>query len=107
MFVIFSGMSGSGKNTIINELLKSANNRFLIKSATTREKRGEGLDINYDFFTDAEFDRKQANGDFFEVNVVHQHKYATQNSELEKIIKNPQNIYFKDIDVEGAQKLVD
>lgn len=107
MFVIFSGVSGAGKNTIINELLTTAGNRFLIKSATTREKRSPQLDINYDFFTDEEFEKKRRQGDFFEVNEVHQFKYATQNSELKKIINNPQNIYMKDIDVEGAQKLVE
>lgn len=106
MFVIFSGVSGTGKNTIINHLLGDGDNRFLIKSATTRAPRGEGMDNNYDFMTDEEFDKREKNGEFFESINVHTHRSATQYKELKKIIDNPQNIYFKDIEVIGTQKLV-
>lgn len=105
MFVILSGVSGAGKNTVINHLLGEGNNRFLIKSATTREKYRED-DNNYDFISDEEFDRREANGEFFETINVHTHRSATQNSELQKIIDHPENLYFKDIDVIGTQKLV-
>lgn len=105
MFVIFSGVSGSGKNTVINRLLEEADNRFLIKSATTRQSRG-AADTNYELLTNEEFDRREANGEFFEVNEYSGYRYATQNKELKKIIENPQNLYFKDIDVLGTQKLV-
>ncbi len=105
MFVILSGVSGSGKNTVINELLKEKENRFLIKSATTRERRES--DNAYQFMTEEEFDRRQANGEFFETVQAHTCRYATQNSELKKIIENPQNLYLKDIDVVGAQKIVE
>ncbi len=106
MFVILSGVSGSGKNTVINHLLSEGDNRFLIKSATTRASRGEGMDNNYEFVSDEEFDKREKNGEFFEVINVHTHRSATQFKELNKIIDNPQNIYFKDIEVIGAQKLV-
>lgn len=106
MLVILSGVSGTGKNTIINHLLRDEKNRFLIKSATTRAPRGEGMDNNYEFVTDEEFDRREANGEFFETINVHTHRSATQYKELQKIIDNPQNIYFKDLDVIGTQKIV-
>ncbi len=108
MFVILSGVSGSGKNTVISQLLSEANNRFLIKSATTRARRTEvknDAEI-YDFLTDEEFDKREANGEFFEVNNYRGFRYATQNHELQKIIDHPENLYFKDIDVLGTQKLV-
>ncbi len=104
MFVILSGVSGSGKNTVINQLLGKKKNRFLIKSATTRERRES--DNAYEFMTEEEFDRREANGEFFETIRAHTCRYATQNRELQKVIDNPQNVYFKDIDVVGAQKLV-
>lgn len=106
MFVIFSGVSGAGKNTIINHLLAEADNRFLVKSATTRASRGGSDEKIYDFMSDEEFDKHEKNGEFFEVINVHTHRSATQNKELEKIINNPQNLYFKDIEVIGTQKLV-
>ena len=106
MLVILSGVSGAGKNTVINRLLEEGGNRFLIKSATTREPRGGGIDNNYEFMSDEEFSRREKNGEFFETIDAHAHKYATQFKELEKVISNPQNIYMKDIDVVGTQKLV-
>ena len=106
MLVILSGVSGAGKNTVINRLLEEGDNRFLIKSATTREPRGGGIDNNYEFMSDEEFARREKNGEFFETIDAHAHKYATQFKELEKVTSNPQNIYMKDIDVVGTQKLV-
>lgn len=107
MFVIVSGVSGSGKNTVINHLLEEGDNRFLIKSATTRPTRGEASDNNYDLYSVEEFKSREKNGEFFEVNQYANNFYATQFKELHKIIDNPQNIYFKDIDVIGTQKLVE
>ena len=107
MLVILSGVSGTGKNTIINHLLLDAENRFLIKSATTRAPRGECMDNNYEFVTDEEFDRREKNGEFFETINIHTHRSATQFKELQKIVDNPQNIYFKDLDVIGTQKITD
>lgn len=103
MLVIFSGVSGVGKNTIIQKLLDKYPNMQFFKSATTRPPRpGETI---YDFMSQEEFDLKKMNGDFFEVENSYGFWYATQFSELNKIINNPQDIYIKDIDVHGAAKL--
>lgn len=103
MIIIVSGVSGAGKNTIINKLIEKTPNMFFFKSATTRPRRpGETI---YDFCTPEEFEEKRKNGEFFEVEESHGYFYATQNSELKKIIDNPQNIYIKDIEVHGNRKL--
>lgn len=103
MLVVFSGVSGVGKNTIIQKLLDKHDNMHFFKSATTRSPRpGETI---YDFYSDEEFQKKRENGDFLEVENSHGFWYATQMSELAKIEQNPQNVYVKDIDVHGAEKL--
>ena len=103
MLIVISGVSGVGKNTIIQKLLDKYSNMHFFKSATTRAPRpGETI---YDFMTQEEFDIKKDNGDFFEVENSHGYWYATQFCELNKIINNPQNIYIKDIEVHGAAKL--
>ena len=69
MFIIFSGVSGSGKNTIMNELLKRRKNIFVLEqsSATTREKRESDKEFNtYKYLTQKEFEDGIKNGDFFE-----------------------------------------
>ena len=103
MLAIISGVSGAGKNTVIQRLLKEFDNIFYFKSATTRPRR-EGEDF-YDYMTDAEFVAKKNAGEFFETECTHGFWYATQNKELEKIVQNPHNIYIKDIDVHGNKKL--
>ena len=56
MFVIFSGSSGVGKNTVINELMKNNKNIKFFVSCTTRDMRpGEVKDVNYHYFTKEEF----------------------------------------------------
>lgn len=103
MVIIVSGVSGVGKNTIIQKLIDQYDNMFFIKSATTRPKRkGENI---YDFMSEEDFLRKKDNNEFFETEFTHGYWYATQYKELEKIISNPQNIYIKDIEVHGNRKI--
>lgn len=103
MLVVLSGVSGVGKNTVIQKLLEKFPNMHFFKSATTRAPRpGETL---YDFYSPEEFEKKRIKGDFFEVEESHGFWYATQISELNKIVDNPQDIFIKDIEVHGAEKL--
>lgn len=103
MLVVFSGVSGVGKNTVIQKLLDKHPNMRFFKTATTRAPRpGE---TTYDFMSQETFDVKKMNGDFFEVECSHGFWYGTPYSALNKIIENPQNVYIKDIDVHGAAKL--
>ncbi len=103
MVVIVSGVSGVGKNTLIEKLLKDFSNMYFFRSATTRAPRPN--ETIYDFMTLEEFKKKESEGAFYEVEQSHDYFYATQNSELQKIIDNPQNIYIKDIEVHGNRKL--
>lgn len=103
MVIIMSGVSGVGKNTIIQKLIEQYDNMYFFRSATTRPRR-EGETI-YDFMSEEEFLRKKDEGAFFETEFTHGYWYATQYSELEKLINNPQNIYIKDIEVHGNRKL--
>ncbi len=103
MVIIVSGVSGVGKNTVIQKLTEEFDNMYFFKSATTRPKR-EGETI-YDFMSEEEFLRRKNNNEFLETEFTHGFWYATQFKELQKIIDNPQNIYIKDIEVHGNIKL--
>ncbi len=105
MLVIFSGVSGVGKNTIIQKLLEKYDNMHFFKSATTRPPR-PGEDI-YDFMSPEEFKEKREQGAFFEVEDSHGFWYATQYKELNRIVQNPKDVFVKDIEVHGAEKLRD
>lgn len=108
MFIIFSGVSGSGKNTVMNELLKKRKNLFILEqsSATTREKRESDAIYNtYKYMTKDEFEKGISEGEFFEFEEVHGCYYGVLNEALNRVIDNPQNDYMRDIDVKGNIKL--
>lgn len=110
MLIIFSGVSGSGKNTVMNELLKRRKNLFVLEysSATTREKRETDKEFNtYKYLTEKEFQEGIERGDFFEYENVHGCYYGVLNEALQRVVKNPQNDYMRDIDVKGNIKLRD
>jgi len=107
MLIIMSGPSGSGKNAVINALLKEFDNIEIMKSCTTRKKRKGSKDDNYFYLSQKEFEEKKNKGDFFETEMVHTGLwYGVLNESLENVIKG-EKIYIKDIDVNGAQKISD
>ena len=102
--IIFSAPSGSGKTTIIRELLalKDLNLGFSI-STTSRQPRGkEQNGVDYYFISAEEF-KTQIEKDFFlEWEEVYANNfYGTYKSEIERLGKEGKNVLF-DIDVFGG-----
>ena len=107
MFIIISGVSGSGKNTVINALIKRNPALKKFKTCTTRSviRPEEVLDDPYIRLTTEEFENKIATGDMFEYEVVHGNLMGTLRSTIELLKSNETN-YIKDIGVEGQQSFV-
>lgn len=103
MLIILSGSSGSGKNTIIKEIIKQKPYVQIMKSCTTRKQRDKE-DNAYFFLSEDEFKNKMKNGDFFEVEEVHKGLYYGILKDSLKDVSGSQ-IYLKDVDVNGAMKL--
>ena len=77
-------------------------NLALTVSATTRAPRpGESEGTSYYFLTDAEFDARVERGDFLEWAHVHDHRYGTLRSEVDKKLAQGESIILE-IDVQGA-----
>ena len=105
MLVIFSGGSGVGKNTVISELLKFEGFE-LLPTYTTRLKRETESNGNpYFFITNAEFEKKIEENEFYEYETVHGCYYGTSKKLLTEKQKT-NNILLKDIDVLGTHNLV-
>ena len=104
--IIFSAPSGSGKTTIVRELLKHFKNFEFSISATSRQPRGaEQNGVDYYFLSSEEFRERVARGEFVEWEEVYAGTcYGTLRSEMERIWAAGNIIVF-DVDVMGGINL--
>lgn len=104
--VIFSAPSGSGKTTIVRELLKRFPQFEFSVSATSRAPRGQERDgVDYYFLSNEEFMRKVDENAFVEWEEVYAGtRYGTLRSEVERIWARNHVIVF-DVDVVGGINL--
>ncbi|MGL4645352.1 MAG: hypothetical protein ACRCVH_13585 [Vagococcus fluvialis] len=85
----FVGPSGSGKNYLAYQVIKS-NLADMIVSATTRDiRKGEIPNVDYYFISKDQFNEHIKNGDFFEHVEYSSASYGFFNSELDKLKKTP------------------
>ena len=104
--VIFSAPSGSGKTTIVRELLKLFPQFEFSISATSRKPRGqEQHGVDYYFLTNEEFRQRVERDEFVEWEEVYEGTcYGTLKSEVERIWSKGNVIIF-DVDVMGGINL--
>ena len=104
--VIFSAPSGSGKTTIVKQLLKRFPQFEFSISATSRQPRGQEQNgVDYHFMSNDEFKERVARGEFVEWEEVYAGTcYGTLKSEMERIWAKGNVIIF-DVDVMGGINL--
>ncbi len=105
MLVILSGVSGAGKNTIKEALIKRMENVGSLPSYTSRAKRpGDIEGKDYIFVTREEFEKMIENEELYEYDIHHNEYYGTSRKLLNEKIKSG-TIIVKDIDVNGTEHL--
>ena len=103
--LIFSAPSGTGKTTIIKELMKEFSELEFSISATTRKPRGsEKNGVEYFFLTKEDFQEKIKAEEFVEYKNVYENYYGTLKSYVDRSLKEGKNIIF-DVDVQGALEI--
>ena len=101
LFVV-SGPSGTGKDTVVAQLLRNHPEIQHTVSATTRPMReGEKNGINYHFMSKEEFERALANDEIVEHTCYCDNYYGTLRSEIEARMKAGIPVILV-IEVEGA-----
>ncbi|MBD5357136.1 MAG: guanylate kinase [Bacteroides sp.] len=105
--IILSAPSGTGKSTIINELIKQPELMLSFSiSATSRNPRGQEVDgKDYFFLSPEEFQRKIDKGEFVEWEEVYSGTcYGTLESEVNRVTESGHNLIM-DVDVNGAMNI--
>ena len=105
MFVI-EAPSGTGKGTVIKEILKNDNNIKFSVSVTTRAPRvGEEEGVDYYFVTDEQYNEFMKQDAFYEcVDSQYGSRYGTLRSEVDSLINVGQDVLF-DMDWAGARQM--
>ena len=102
--IVLSGPSGSGKGTIVKELIRDE--QFLLSiSATTRAPRqGEEEGVHYFFKTRDDFESMIANNELIEYAEFCGNYYGTPKAFIEESVKNGKDVILE-IEVKGAMQI--
>lgn len=102
--VIISGPSGSGKGTIVKEMIKDDKYALSI-SVTTRSPRvGEEDGVHYFFKSKQEFEEMIHKGELIEWAEFCENYYGTPKSYVEKMLREGKDVILE-IEVQGALKV--
>ena len=107
ILIVVSGFSGSGKGTIMKELLRRYDNYALSVSATTRQPReGEVEGREYFFKTREEFEKMIAKEELIEYARYVNHYYGTPRAYVEEQLAAGKDVILE-IELQGALKIRD
>ena len=102
--IVVSGPSGSGKGTILGEVLKSPDYVYSI-SMTTRDPREGEIDGKHYFFVDkATFEEGIAKHNLIEYAVYNNNYYGTPKAKVMECLENGYDVILE-IEVEGAMQI--
>jgi len=105
IIIAISAPSGTGKTTIVKQILKEFAELVFSVSVTTRKKRANEKDgVDYFFISENEFKEKIRNNEFVEWEKFYDYYYGTYRSFIENNINLGKSV-ITEIDVKGALKL--
>lgn len=105
--IVISGPSGAGKTSICRALLEQLPRAVWSVSVTTRRKRaGEESGDCYEFVTRAEFEAREAAGEFLETAEYIGERYGTPRPPVETAIAGGRSVVLE-IDVQGGMQIAE
>ena len=105
MLVVFSGPSGAGKGTVLEEFFKHSSGTVCNISATTRKPRPGEIDgIHYHFVTKEYFEEMIQAGEVVEYNFYNGNYYGSPSQPIREILANGTNVILAN-EVNGARQV--
>ena len=102
--IVVSGPSGSGKGTILAEVLKNPNFAYSVSATTRGPRDGEIHGKHYFFIDKAEFEKGIKNGGFIEYTEYGVNYYGTPLDFVNKNLEEGKNVILE-IEVQGAMQI--
>ncbi len=105
LFVVLSGPSGVGKDTLLTALLERDPNSVRVATAKTRPPRpGEQDGVHHLFLSDAQFDAMVAAGEFLEHAEVYGHRSGVPRAPVRAALTAGRTVVAR-TDLQGARTL--
>lgn len=105
ILIVVSGFAGSGKGTLMKEIMTQYDNYALSISATTRKPRGTEVDgKEYFFKTTEEFEKMIAQGELIEYANYVGNYYGTPKAYVEEQLASGKDVILE-IEIQGALKV--
>ena len=102
--IVLSGPSGSGKGTIVKELIKDEQFKLSISATTRAPRQGEEEGVHYFFKTREAFESMIAQNELLEYAEFCGNYYGTPKAFIEDSVKNGKDVILE-IEVEGAMQI--
>ncbi|MBQ8382207.1 MAG: guanylate kinase [Clostridia bacterium] len=105
ILLVISGPAGTGKGTVVSNILARSDDYALSVSATTRAPRkGEVDGVQYHFVTRAQFEQKIEDGQMLEYAEYVGNYYGTPRERVDAMLEEGINVILE-IEVVGAMKI--
>jgi guanylate kinase len=102
LFIVLSGPSGAGKDTVLNRMKELGFPLHYVVTATTRPRRaGEKDRVDYYFRSEAEFQEMMQQGELLEWAQVYGHWYGVPKQQVKQALEKRKDVIVK-VDVQGA-----
>lgn len=102
--IVLSGPSGSGKGTIVKELIKDESFKLSISATTRLPRQGEEDGLHYFFKTKEAFEKMIAENELLEHANFCGNYYGTPKSFIEECVKDGKDVILE-IEVQGAAQI--
>lgn len=107
LLVLYSGPSGCGKGTVMQQVLEGRDDTVVSVSVTTRTPRpGERDGVEYFFRTREQFEQMIAQDALLEYAEYNGNYYGTPRAEVEQMLQQGKNVILE-IEVQGAEQIMD
>jgi len=102
--LVVSGPSGSGKSSIVKELIERLGIEFSVSATTRLPRPGERHGVHYNFISRREFESMIENDELLEWAVYNNRYYGTPANFIEETLADQRDILLE-IEIQGARQV--